>query len=79
MVAWGGGASLAPSALGTWFPQGSVVPSWVVSGGRCGFLSSILYVIGYISAGAVHVVKSDMMQNSSDTSPPPSQIDDGPN
>ena len=58
----GGGVSLATLAPGTWCPQGLVVLQGVGSVGRHGVLSSTPHTIGWISAEAIHVVKSDLMQ-----------------
>ena len=57
-----GGVSLATLAPGTWCPQGLVVLQGVGSVGRHGVLSSTPHTIGWISAEAIHVVKSDLMQ-----------------
>ena len=68
----GEGASLDPLSLGTWFPQGLLVFSGLGSGGRRGFLASVIHGIELVSAVAVHVMQIDLMKNSSDPLPSPS-------
>ena len=78
-VEWlGGGASLSPSALGTWCPWGLVVLPGVGLGRRRGVLSSRPHGIELFSAVAVHVIQSDLTQNSSDPLSPLSQTTGGP-
>ena len=74
---WWGGAYIAPSDILTWCPQGLVVLWGVGSNGRCVILLGISHVRDLVSAIAVHIVKSDWIQNSLDTLSPLSQTAGG--
>ena len=74
----GGGASIAPSALGTWCPKGLVVPLGIGSKGKQCVLSDILHGIESVSAVSLHEVQNDRMQNSLDSLSPQSQTSGDP-